>query len=112
MALMSHLESTDKEQYLPDQIPLRANMQNYMENHRSVFAHAKFMAFMKLLYLWGLLCYVFLLSWHFWLAWAALPEKYPEDHQPAGFEPNVFSFMGKLLSHLRFKMNSTEKLRI
>ena len=43
---------------------------------------------------------------------AALPEKYPEDHQSPRFEPNVFYFIGKLLSYLGFKMNLPEKLRI
>ena len=30
--------------------------------------------------------------------------KYPKDCQLSGFEPNVFSFVGKWLSHLRFKI--------
>ena len=37
-------------------------------------------------------------------------KKYPEDCLLPGFEPNVFSFIGKLLSHLRFKI-LPEKLR-
>ena len=45
-------------------------------------------------------------------AWAALPEKYPKDHQLPRFETNVVSFIGKSLSHLRFKMNLPKKLRI
>ena len=39
-------------------------------------------------------------------------KKYPKDHHFAGFEPNVFSFIGKWLTHLRFKIDLPEKLRI
>jgi len=31
-------------------------------------------------------------------------KKYPEDCQSSRFEPNVFSFIGKWLSYLRFKI--------
>ena len=54
----------------------------------------------------------FLAFWQFWQAWTAFPKKYPEDHQLPRFEPNVFSFIDKSLSQLRFKMNLPEKLRI
>jgi len=55
--------------------------------------------------LWGLLCHGFLLSWQFWQGCAALPKKYPEDHQSPGFGPNVFFFLWQIAHYLWFKMN-------
>ena len=46
---------------------------------------------------------LFCSKFRFWTAngWAICQwkKKYPEDHHLAGFEPNVFSFIGKWLSH-------------
>ena len=47
-----------------------------------------------------------------WLSHLPITEIVKKKNNSPGFEPNVFSFIGKLLSHLRFKMNLPEKLRI
>ena len=41
-----------------------------------------------------------------------MKEKVPGDCQSSGLEPNVFSFIGKWLTYLGFKIYSPKKLRI
>lgn len=41
-----------------------------------------------------------------------IKEKVPQRLYLSRFEPNVFSFIGKWLSHLRFKLNFPEKFWI
>ena len=59
------------------------------------------------LYYWAFFAMVFCFLGSFGRHWPHSPgwkKKYPEDCQLPRFQHNVFSFIGKLLSHLRFKI--------